>query len=447
MMPEYVISPDVPRYPVDIYSDAALLDPLPHYRALHELGPVVWLDAHQMYVVARYAEARAVLADDSGYCSGQGVAMNDLVNTAGRGTTLMSDGDLHTHLRKVVAHGLTPRALASMRDQVQAQADALVERLVAGESFDAVTDLAQALPLTVVPDLLGLPTDCRPRLLEWASAGFNVLGPMNERAVQCLATFEELLRFAERTAREHGFTPLSLGADMCAAVQRGDLDPSQLSGLIIDYATPSLDTTISAIGSAVWLFATNPDQWRLLRAEPDRIPNAFNEVVRLESPLRSFTRVANDGAVIGGHRLPAGARVIVHYAAANRDERRWPQPDRFDITRPAGGQLGYGYGVHGCAGQGLARLEGEAVLRALVSRVEAFDLGTPVRGLNNLINSFASLPVALIPARAGSPGRPLSAEAGDQLGRGGAQDVGSVGLVEFGAVEEALAGADGEVAP
>ena len=167
--------------------------------------------------------------------------------------------------------------------------------------------------------------------------------------------------------------------------------------LFIDYLAPSLDTTISAIGNALWLFATHPDQWQLLRDEPaPGQGRALNEALRLESPISCFTRVAAVDAVIGGVDIPAGSRVMVSFASANRDERRWHDPERFDITRESAGHLAFGHGEHACVGMGLARLEGTAVLTALVERVATIELdGPPQRKRNNLIR------VVRIPARGG----------------------------------------------
>jgi cytochrome P450 len=129
------------------------------------------------------------------------------------------------------------------------------------------------------------------------------------------------------------------------------------------------------------------------------VQQALNEVLRVESPISGFTRVTTQRCEIAGVELPAGARVLASFASANRDERRWDAPDAFDITRDSAGHLGFGYGRHACVGMGLARLEGEAVLSALLERVERFELsGPPVRRLNNLIRSFDSLPVTVHPA-------------------------------------------------
>lgn len=168
---------------------------------------------------------------------------------------------------------------------------------------------------------------------------------------------------------------------------------------MIDYLAPSLDTTISAISSALHLFATHPDQWQALREDPSLVANAINEVVRLESPLRAFTRKSVTDTDVGGVSIPKGSRVLVVYASANRDEREWDDPDTFDITRDVNRHLGFGYGTHGCAGQGLARLESQAILRELAARVDRIVLtGTPTWAINNIIHRYDQLPLELVPA-------------------------------------------------
>ena len=387
---------DVPHYDADLFTDDALLSPYEHYRALRALGPVVWLDAHEVYAVPRYAEVREGLAADGVFCSGRGVGLNDFINEAGQGTTLMTDGDAHARMRTVIGRPLTPRALAELQPEVQQIADALVDGLVARGSFDAVTDLAEPIPSTWVPDLLGWPDDGRDRLLAWGAASFNGLGPLNERALGAGADLLEMVEFAAGVAKSADLPPGSMAAGILEAAARGEIEPERCPSMMVDYLGPSLDTTISALGNAVWLFANHPDQWDLLRADRSRTKDAFNEVLRFESPISCFTRLATTDTELGGVAVPAGARVLMMFASANRDERRWEQPDEFDITRQSAGQLAFGYGVHACVGMGLARLEAHAVLNALAGRVERFELGPPVRKLNNLIRAFASLPVSLI---------------------------------------------------
>ncbi len=174
----------VPVYRPDIYARSAILDPYPHYRAMRELGPVVWLARHRLYALPRYGECKATLRDDGLFLSGHGVAANPLTNRLSRGTTLNSDGADHDRRRKLVAHRLMPRALRTLGEDVDAQARAIVEDAVARQTVDAVADLATALPLAVVPDLVGWPGNQRDHLLDWAAATFDILGPLNLQALR-----------------------------------------------------------------------------------------------------------------------------------------------------------------------------------------------------------------------------------------------------------------------
>jgi cytochrome P450 len=208
-----------------------------------------------------------------------------------------------------------------------------------------------------------------------------------------------MLGYARRVAREHSLIEGSLGHEVLLAADGGRVSRDELAPLMIDYIAPSLDTTISAISNALHLFASHPDQWQLLREDPTLIPNAVNEIVRYEAPLRAFSRHARHDADVAGHRIAAGTRVLVIYASANRDELEWDAPDTFDIRRDATRQLGFGYGAHACAGQGLARLETQAMLGALAERVDRIELAaTPTWAVNNIIRRHERLPLKLIPA-------------------------------------------------
>jgi len=385
----------IPSYGSDIFSDEALYNPYEHYRALRDLGPVVRLEAYDLLAVARYEDVRRVLGDPQTFCSGEGVGLNDLVNTLGKGNTLMSDGELHRVQREVIGRPLMPRALAELQPGVQALADRLVDTLVPLGTFDAVSELAQPLPVTWVPDLLGWPESARNHLLKWAADSFDALGPANDRCTAAYGGMAEMFQFARDVVAAGELVEGSLAANVVDAAERGEITHEQCPAMLTAYLAPSLDTTISAIGNAIWLFATHPDQWELLRAEPTRVKNAFNEVVRLESPLSCFSRYVATTTEISGVTIPRGSRVVVMYASANRDERRWEGADDFDITREVSSHLGFGYGVHACAGMGLARLEGNAVLSSLARKVERLEVGTPVRKVNNLIRSFSSLPVTV----------------------------------------------------
>lgn len=389
----------VPVYKPDIYSVDAIVDPYPHYQRLRDLGRVVWLTKHKVYALPRYAECRATLLDDKTFLSGGGVALNPITNRMSRGTTLNSDGAEHDQRRKLLAHRLLPRALRAISDNVDATAATVVEAALDKGEIDGVHDVAAALPLAVVPDLIGWPRDQRDHLIEWGGATFDILGPLNWQAIKAMPVAFRMLHFARRAVRERTFLDGSMADELLRAADEGKLSHAECPALMVDYLAPSIDTTMSTISNALYLFASHPEQWQLLKDEPQLMANAVNEVVRLEPPLRAFARRASRQAEISGASIPSGARVLVMYASANRDEREWAKPEVFDISRDAGRQVGFGQGTHACAGQSLARLETTAVLRALIERVDRMEVtGSPTWAINSIIHRHEHLPLKLIPA-------------------------------------------------
>ena len=388
----------VPVYRENIYTSDAIVDPYPHYARMRELGPVVWLSRHRLHALPRFAECKAVLRNDKTFVSSKGVALNPVTNRMSRGTTLTSDGTEHDQRRKLVAHRMLPRALRAIEDNVDALAADVVTAAIERGEVDGVDDLASALPHAVVPDLVGWPRNQRENLLRWGAATFDILGPVNKQAVKAAPSSLQMLQFAKRVVRERSVIEGSMAHELLAAADAGKLSHAECAPLMIDYIAPSLDTTISAISSALYLFATHPEQWQLLKDDRSLINNAINEALRFEAPLRAFARHAACDTEIAGVRIPSGARVLVIYASANRDEREWDDPDTFDIRRDANRHLGFGQGAHACAGQSLARLETSAMLRALLDRVDRIELtAEPVWALNNIIRRHERLPLKLIP--------------------------------------------------
>ena len=389
----------LPTSSVDFFSDEVIREPYELYRELREMGPVVRLEQHGVWAVTRYDEAKQATSDWENYSSAQGVSLTDFTNVTIRGTTLASDPPLHDHLRNVVGDRLTPRALRPMRSDIQQVADELVERVVAMKSFDAVADLARVMPMRIVPDFVGWPEEIHDKLLPWAAAGFDTMGPDNARCQHAMGARRELFEYAVGLTESRNLKPGSLGAGVLTALDKGEIEREQCTALLLDYLVPALDTTISAVGNAIWLFGRYPEQWDRVRADPSLIPNAFNEALRIESPVRVFSRVTTRDTEIGGVTIPADERVVLLWASANRDERQFESPETFDVTREnANAHLSFGFGVHGCAGQGLARLEGHAVLSALASRVARFDIGETSPLMNNVIRALETLPVTITPA-------------------------------------------------
>jgi cytochrome P450 len=251
----------------------------------------------------------------------------------------------------------------------------MVDRVVAAAGFDGVTDVAHELPLNLIMDLIGWPERVRTTLRGMAEGAFEVCGPIdNPRMQASLPRLQSMMQLIAEVYDNDELVPGGFGSTIADSARRGEIAREDAIGLLAGYVVAAFDTTISGIGSGLWLFAQHPDQWDLVRREPALVPRAFNEILRMETPIQHFGRVAARDVDIGeGIIIPAGSRVVVSYAAANRDERHFPDPDRFDIRRSPSDHLAFGHGNHACAGQGLARLEAHAVFRALAARVTRFE--------------------------------------------------------------------------
>ncbi|HWI85345.1 MAG TPA: cytochrome P450 [Sphingomonas sp.] len=384
-----------PTSDIDLFCEETLRDPYPAYRELREQGGAVWLSQLEMFILTRFADVRGALADWDSFTSAKGVMMNERMNETLQGIVLCSDDPEHAAMRKVLMAPLLPRELKALTDKITSEAEGLVERLVAKTRFNAATEFAQYLPVTVVSELVGLPEKGRERMLDWAAANFDCFGPMNQRTLDAFPTVEEMVRYAFTECVPAKLKPGSWAAKIWEAADRGEIRPEQCAVMMNDYMGPSLDTTIFATGAAIMLLATNPDQWDILRENPAIIPNAVNEVVRLESPIQNFSRVATRDVVIDGVTIAAGSRVITSYGAANRDPRKWDDPDRFDVRRRAMDHVGFGHGVHQCIGNNLARMEITALLTALARRVKRIELHHSERQLNNVLRGFRVLDVTV----------------------------------------------------
>jgi cytochrome P450 len=384
-----------PEYDVDLYSDAVLDDPYPHYRALRDLGPAVWLRRNGLWAISRHADVREALFNHTIFSSAEGVAANERTNTVSRGNLLASDPPEHDLLRKLVGAPLTPKAVTELRPVIDAEAERLVERLVARGSFDAVSDLASHLPVTIVSELVGLPEEGRQNMLKWAAATFDQLGGENERTERARPVTQEMRDYCLHVATIDKLKPGSWSARLYEAGQNGTVPAAMCPVLMRDYLGPSLDTTIFATANMIMLFGQNADQWDLLRSEPSLAANAVNEAIRLESPIKGFTRCLTRDHMLGTTMLRRGDRALLLFASANRDERKWPEAEQFDIRRKVSEQVGFGYGIHACAGMHLARLEMQALLQALIPRVRRFTLGEPVAATNNVLRGLRQLPVTI----------------------------------------------------
>ena len=376
---------------IDLFSDEVLLDPYPFFAELREQASVVRLEKNGVWALTRYDVIREALANWEVFSS-NAVAFNDDMNAALVGTSLATDPPEHQRLRAALTENLTPRALRKLKGSIDEKADALVAELVGRGSFDAIDDLARALPIAVVTDLICLQGVARENILRWGEAAFNVLGPMNERTVQNFPVAGELFQWC-LNVQASDLTEGSMGRAIFAAAERGEIPMESCGQIIHQYLGAGVDTTIAAIGNAIAQFAASPDQFDLVREDRSLVPSAFNEVLRYEAPAHAFARLVKRDIEIDGTLIPAGDKVAILYGAGNRDPRHYENPDAFLAKRNPVDHLSFGYGIHSCAGQGLARLEAHAVIDSLARRVRRFTVGEPERSINNMTHSLNKLPV------------------------------------------------------
>jgi cytochrome P450 len=391
-----ILAERAPTSTLDPYTDRALLNPWPLYRELRKMGPAAWLEKYRMFALTRYDVAVKALRDWEAFPSSFGVMMNDDMNQVLRGNTLCSDGDAHNQLRRVVMRPLTPVAIKLLQDEVEREAEGVVDRLCAKGRFCAAAELATYLPVTIVSSAVGLPEEGRERMMEWSIGLFNCFGPMNERTRNAMPVLSEMMHYARTHAVPGKLKPGSWAETIHHAAAAGEVPPEAVPVMMIDYMGPSLDTTIFAISSGIWLFANHPDQWDLLRNDPLLIPSAISEILRIEAPIQGFSRHVARDYDLDGVVLPEGSRAIVFYGAANRDPRQFPDPDRFDVRRDnAGRHMAFGAGPHMCLGMNLARLEMRALFTALARRVKRFHIEIEERVLNNVLRGFGKLIVTV----------------------------------------------------
>ncbi len=391
----------IPGLDVDPFAIEFFENPFPTHEALREAGPLVHLDKWNVYAVARYAEVHLVLNDPVTFCSSRGVGLSDFAKEKPwRPPSLILEADppAHTRTRAVLSRVLSPAVMKQIRDGFAAAAEAKVDELLAKGSFDAVTDLAEAYPLSVFPDAVGLKQEGREHLLPYAGVVFNAFGPPNQLRQTAIERSQPHQAYVQEQCQRDNLAPGGFGACIHARVDAGDIAAAEAPMLVRSLLSAGIDTTVNGIGAAIYCLARFPEEFARLRSDPSLARNAFEEAIRFESPVQTFFRTTTKDVEISGCEVGVGEKILMFLGAANRDPRRWADPDRYDITRKTSGHVGFGSGIHMCVGQLVARLEGEVMLAALARKVAAIEITGPVkRRYNNTLRGLETLPITLRP--------------------------------------------------
>lgn len=386
---------------LDLFKPDVLLDPYPHYARLRELGPVIFEPERNIWLVPRFAEASAVLRNHRVFVSGDGVTYEGAGDRLERYPLIENDPPKHTRIRRSVQPPFAKAPMEELRPGVESAAKEIVEAAVVEGEIDAVQAVAVPMPDRAMELLTGLTPPSPETLVAWSDAVVRAQEP------DASPRHSELLVKALNWMLEVGVPGLPahclgrLITDSGGATGGLEAEGPERLMTLASIWLAGIDSTGALLGNAIDAFIEQPEQWELLRARPDLIPNAIDELLRFEAPFRIFYRRTRAETELAGTTIPAGATVCAMLASAGRDERQFADPDRLDVSREnARTHLAFGTSIHLCLGQPLARLEATSVLTELTQRVARFErTGDPVRSPSLSMRKFDSLPVRLVPAQ------------------------------------------------
>jgi cytochrome P450 len=279
------------------------------------------------------------------------------------------------------------------------QAKLLVDDLLAKGDIDGMEDVAKPYILKVFPDAVGLGPDGREKLLDYGNMVFNGFGPLNDTFAASTAAADAVVDYVMGCCDRDRLDPNGLGEQAYKAADEGIVSNEEALFIVRSMLSAGLDTTVYAIGNVLSCFADHPDEWEKLRADPSKARNAVEEVLRYDSPFQSFFRTTTRDVELAGQHIPAKTKIMMSLGAANRDPDFWENPDVFDIDRNAAAHLGFGFGVHHCMGQAMARLELQALVTEMAKRIERIEItGPAVRAINNTLYGFETLPLRVVAA-------------------------------------------------
>ena len=386
-------------------------NPYEVYRELREEAPIFWSPMMQVWVLTRYDDVLTALKDHANFSSERLRANNPLVQalesqrlaSGPLGTTptmLSTDPPAHTRMRSLVNKAFTPRQVERIRPQMVEIAEGLLDALPEPGKVDVVADFSIPFPIIVIAAMLGVPATDRERFKAWSTdiAG-SLGGPFQppdviDRSVQ--ASNEIADYFRDQIAARRSEPRDDLLSALAAAEEEGDLlTEDELIATCILLLVAGNETTTNLIGSGMVTLLQNPDERRKLQANPSLMASAVEEMLRYEPAAQMTSRIANEGAGMGGVRFEPGQVILPVIAAANRDPAHFPEPDRFDIQRHPNRHLAFGQGIHYCLGAPLAvaeaRIAFDALLRRLPEPQAAFE--APDWGQSFILRGPKSLPV------------------------------------------------------
>lgn len=364
-------------------------DPYPAYRDLRDAHPVYEVPGRDVWVLSRFEDVDAALRDPATFSSARGVSL-DAAERSLVPLLLTMDPPRHDQLRRLVSRAFTPRRVAELEPRIRELAAELLDRSVA-DRFDAM-DLASAFPTMVIAELLGVPPDDHGRFRAWVESVITI-DPEEIAARAARGGLGELLAYLDGVIRERARDRRGdmISALLDAEVEGERLGHDELLGFVLLLLAAGFETTKNLIGNGVAVLGDRPTLRARLRASPGDVAAVVEEVLRFESPVRALTRTTTRPVERHGTTIPEGARVVVLYGSANRDERAFRDPDRFDPDRAEDRHLAFGVGIHYCLGAALARLEARVAFEELLARVPDYAVVDAERVASPYLRGFSRL--------------------------------------------------------
>lgn len=380
---------------IDPYAEAVQTDPAAFYTELRERGAFSYFPQYSMLACGRYDVVREVFSDHERFVSSRGVGVQDFaLEDPWRPPSIILEVDPpeHSRTRRVLMRALSPKAVADLRDFLLEEARALVARVLKMGAIDGVRDVAETYPTTVFPKALGMKQSDPRKLVDYGSMVFNALGPDNAQRRAAMTMGPEVVPWITAQCERANLSANGIGAAVYAGADEGLVSEAEAGMLVRSLLSAGIDTTVTGIGNALWALSQNPAQFEALKANPSLALGAFEETLRLTSPVAAFCRTACVETEVAGVRIAEGSKILCVLGAANLDPARWDAPEVFDITRKTAGHLALGTGVHMCVGQNIARAEGAAILTAIAEMVEVLEpSGEAVWRANNAMHALERL--------------------------------------------------------
>jgi len=364
----------------DTYRQDFVRDPYPVYRRLRDEAPVYFNEQFNFYAVSRYDDVRQGLFDHQTFSSARGDILEIVLQQieVPRGTFIMEDPPVHTMHRNAVARLFTPRRMNGLEEKVRAITAQCMDRLVGRDEFDFIADIGAQIPMRVIGELLGIPESDFEVVRESVDARMRTDGdnPIEyaDGSVQIDQNFGAYIDWREKNPSDDVITELLNVEFDDETGARRKLSKDEILIFINILAGAGNETTNKLIGwtgKTLWEY---PDQRRELAENPALIPEAVEELLRYEPPGPHMARYVMRDVELHGRTIPAGSAILFIIASANRDERKFPNPDHFDIHRDRAPHMSFGYGIHTCVGNVLARMEGRVVIEELLRRFPTWEV-------------------------------------------------------------------------